>query len=170
MTTRQTVDIEEELQKAAEEFGIATVYDHYKELVNADDVDAVCVGTWPYMHCEISIATLEAGKHILTEARMAMNLEEAREMQAAVRSDKVAMIVPAPFYLETEPRLLQMVKAGFFGDWLEVHVNALGGAYAPDAPLHWRQRKHASCRRMPPYITPSSAGLPQIAHVRNCRS
>ncbi|MEE2657502.1 MAG: Gfo/Idh/MocA family oxidoreductase [Candidatus Latescibacterota bacterium] len=131
-------------QKAAEEFGIATVYDHYKELVNADDVDAVCVGTWPYMHCEISIATLEAGKHILTEARMAMNLEEAREMQAAVRSDKVAMIVPAPFYLETEPRLLQMVKAGFFGDWLEVHVNALGGAYAPDALLHWRQRRNFS--------------------------
>ena len=70
-------------QKAADEFGIPTVYDNWKQLVEADDVDAVCVGTWPYLHCDISIATLEANKHILTEARMAMNLEEARRMQAA---------------------------------------------------------------------------------------
>ena len=132
-------------QKAADEFGISTVYDSWHELVAADDIDAVCVGTWPYLHCDISIATLEAGKHILTEARMAMDLAEARRMQAAAKgSDRVAMIVPAPFYLESEPTLLQMVAEGVFGSLLEIHVSALSGGFDPSTPLHWRQRRDLS--------------------------
>ncbi|MEE3040235.1 MAG: Gfo/Idh/MocA family oxidoreductase [Candidatus Latescibacterota bacterium] len=132
-------------QKAADEFGIARVYENWLDLVQADDVDAVCIGTWPYLHCEISLATLEAGKHVLTEARMAMDLAEARQMQAtAAGSDRVAMIVPAPFYLESEPTLLEMVAEGAFGDLLEIHVNALGGGWDPSAPLHWRQRRDLS--------------------------
>lgn len=132
-------------QKAADEFGISTVYDDWKELVHADDVDAVCVGTWPYLHCDISLESLSAGKHILTEARMAMSLDEGRRMLAASQaSDKVAMIVPAPFYLESEPTLREMVANGDFGDWLEVHVSALSGDWNPDAPIHWRQRRNLS--------------------------
>lgn len=132
-------------QKVADEFGIAHVFDNWQELVASEHVDAVCVGTWPYLHCEISIATLEAGKHILTEARMAMDLAEARRMQAAAQAaDQVAMIVPAPFYLESEPTLLEMVGEGAFGDLLEVHVSALSGGWDPAAPLHWRQRRNLS--------------------------
>jgi len=132
-------------QKVADEFGIAHVFEDWKELVHSDAVDAVCVGTWPYLHCPISLETLAAGKHILTEARMAMNLNEAKQMYAASQqSDKVAMIVPAPFYLESEPLLLEMVADGYFGEWLEIHLRGMSGAYDPSAPLHWRQRKELS--------------------------
>lgn len=132
-------------QKVADEFGIPRVFEDWRALVSSDEVDAVCVGTWPYLHCPVTLAALEAGKHILTEARMAMDLAEAREMQkAAERSDRVAMIVPAPFYLESEPLLLEMVSDGFLGGCLEIHVRALSGAYDPEAPLHWRQRRDLS--------------------------
>ena len=132
-------------QKVAEEFGIAHVFEDWKELVHSDQVDAVCVGTWPYMHCPISVEALAAGKHILTEARMAMNLEEAKRMhQAAQQSEKVAMIVPAPFYLESEALLLEMVADGFFGDFLEIHLRGMSGGYNPEGPLHWRQRRQLS--------------------------
>ncbi len=132
-------------QRAADDFGIPTVYDDWKELVHAADVDAVCIGTWPYLHCDITLEGLAAGKHVLTEARMAMNLAEARRMLDAARaSDKVTMIVPAPINLETEPTLLDMVAAGAFGDWLEVHVTGLSGGWNPGAPLHWRQRRDLS--------------------------
>ena len=40
-------------------------------------VDAICIGTWPYMHRTLVLAALDAGKHVLTEARMAMNAAEA---------------------------------------------------------------------------------------------
>ncbi len=132
-------------QKVADEFRIPKVFDDWKELVHSDEVDAVCVGTWPYMHCAITLETLAAGKHLLTEARMSMNLEEARRMQAAAqRNDAVAMVVPAPYYLRFEPRLLQMLAAGEFGELLEIHVNVLSGAYDAQAPLHWRQRRDLS--------------------------
>jgi len=135
----------ESAQRVADEFGIPRVYDSWEDLVKADEVDAVCVGTWPYMHCPISVGALDAGKHILTEARMAMNLEEARRMHAASQgSDRVAMIVPAPMYLESETVLLDMVADGFFGEFLEIHVSALSGEFDPQAPLHWRQRQQLS--------------------------
>ena len=41
----------------AKEFGIA-VYDNWLDLVNADDTNAICIGTWPYMHCPITLAAL----------------------------------------------------------------------------------------------------------------
>ena len=132
-------------QKVADEFGIAQVFDDWKKLVHSDTVDAVCVGTWPYLHCPISLETLAAGKHILTEARMCMSLAEARQMQAAAeRADRVAMIVPAPFYLCAESILLEKLHSGFFGYILEIEVRGLRGSYKPDAPLHWRQRRDFS--------------------------
>lgn len=132
-------------QAVADEFNIPRVVEDANDIINADDIDAVCVGTWPNMHHDLAIATLNAGKHILTEARMSMNLLEAREMLAVSEaSDKVAMIVPSPFYLKYEPTILDMLSDGFFGDILEVHVTALAGGYNPDAPLQWRQRKDLS--------------------------
>ena len=132
-------------QKVASEFGIPTVCNEWRELVARDDVDAICVGTWPYMHCQTTLAALQAGKHILTEARMAMNLAEARQMLAASQdSDRVAMIVPAPMFLETEATLVDMIAAGFFGDWLEINTCFLVGGYDEEAPIGWRQRRDLS--------------------------
>ena len=132
-------------QKVADEYGIEQVFENWQELVQSDDIDAICIGTWPYMHCPMTLAGLAAGKHVLTEARMAMNLAEAREMyQASQETDKIAMIVPAPFYLTAEPILLDKLQSGFFGDLLEIHINGLTGGYDPGAPLHWRQRRELS--------------------------
>src|SRR5687767_15996318 len=60
-------------ERAAKEFGIARVETDWRAIVAAPDIDAVCIGTWPYTHAEMTIAALEAGKHVLCEARMAMN-------------------------------------------------------------------------------------------------
>ena len=37
-------------ERVAKEFGIARVHGDWREVVEAKDVDAVCIGTWPYMH------------------------------------------------------------------------------------------------------------------------
>jgi len=108
-------------------------------------VDAVELLTPTDMHAQQAIAALAAGKHVLTEARMAMDLAEARRMYtASQKSDRVAMIVPAPMWLETEPALLQLVRDGFFGEFLEIQARGLSGQYNPGAPLHWRQRRDLS--------------------------
>jgi predicted dehydrogenase len=128
--------------KVAREFGIGRVAAEWREVVNAPDVDAVCIGTWPYLHAELSIAALRAGKHVLTEARMARNLGEAEAMLAEARRHPrlVAQIVPAPMSLPFDATVAELLAAGTLGEVREVHaVCTHGGLAEAQAPFSWRQ-------------------------------
>src|SRR5262245_15931390 len=92
---------------AAREFGIARTFDRWEDLVADPAIDAVVIGTWPYLHCPITLAALDAGKHVLTEARMAMTAGEARTMLEAARKhpELVTQVVPSPFGLRAHNRV-----------------------------------------------------------------
>ena len=130
-------------EQVAKEFGIGRVAADWREVVNAPDVDAVCIGTWPYMHRELTVAALEAGKHVLCEARMAMNAAEGRVMLEAARKrpDLVAQLVPGPPSLELDGAVKRLVSDGYVGDVLAVEVLATQqGRFADGGEgLHWRQ-------------------------------
>lgn len=76
--------IEERAHKAAGDFGTddAKVFTDYKELIK-EDLDAVYVCTPNRSHCEITVAALHAGKHVMCEKPMAINSMEAEQMIAA---------------------------------------------------------------------------------------
>ncbi|MCK9495939.1 MAG: Gfo/Idh/MocA family oxidoreductase [Dehalococcoidia bacterium] len=134
---------EESGQRVADEFGISRVVTDPREVLDAADVDAVCIGTWPYRHREYTVAALEAGKHVLVEARIAMDAGEAREMLAVSRQhpDLVAQIVPSPLDFKSWRTIRRMVQDGTLGEVREAHVTILGGAsLKPETPLHWRER------------------------------
>lgn len=133
-------------QRVADEFGIARVTADPDDIFAANDIDAVCIGTWPYRHRDYVLAALEAGKHVLTEARMATNAEEAREMLAAAEAhpDLVAQIVPAPFDLKSWRTVQRLVADGSLGDIREAHVSLLNAQSLADQPLHWRERRDYS--------------------------
>jgi len=129
-------------ERVAREFGIGRVHADWQEIVNAPDIDAVCIGTWPYMHCAMTTAALERGKHVLCEARMAMNATEGRRMLEASRKAPhlVAQLVPAPHTLEVDATIQTLLGEGFVGEVLAVELQASGGRFVePAAPLHWRQ-------------------------------
>lgn len=129
-------------ERVAREFGIRKVYERWEDLVQDPEIDAVVIGAWPYLHEPVTIAALEAGKHVLTEARMARNLAEARRMLEAARAhpNQVAQIVPTPFTHGVEQTVRQMLRDGVIGEVLEVDVVHLsGGALNTQAPLNWRQ-------------------------------
>lgn len=128
--------------------GIPRVADHWREVVAADDIDAVCIGTWPHLHAEIAIAALRAGKHVLTEARMAASLAEAEAMQraweeaAAAKPGIVAQIVPSPVTLPWDATVAELLTEGALGRLTGVSIAHLHGAYAnPQTPIAWRQRR-----------------------------
>jgi predicted dehydrogenase len=127
---------------AAREFGIPRMFEHWQELAAVPDIDAVVIGTWPYLHCPVTLAALEAGKHVLTEARMAMNAEEAHRMLEASRKhpELVTQIVPSPFGLHAHRVIKELLQAGFIGELREVVVIGTNESLADGAtPLHWRQ-------------------------------
>ena len=135
-------------QRAADEFGIPQVADHWREIVEARDIDAVCIGTWPYLHAPVTIAALEEGKHVLCEARMAMNASQAHEMLETARANPhlVAQIVPAPHTLALDRTIVEMIGDGYIGDLVAVDAHVTLGSDFPawDAPPHWRQNRDLS--------------------------
>jgi predicted dehydrogenase len=127
---------------AAREFDIPRAFERWQDLVASGDLDAVVIGTWPYLHAPVTLAALEAGKHVLTEARMALNAAEAHRMLAAARRHRglVAHIVPSPYGLKGHDVMTELLRSGFLGELREVHVYSLGAALADvAAPLSWRQ-------------------------------
>jgi predicted dehydrogenase len=137
----------ESSERVAKELDIATVFDSPEALCASPEVDAVCIGTWPYKHREFTIMALEAGKHVLCEARMAMDLAEAEDMLAASERHPglVAQLVPAPFDFKLGPTVSRLIAEDALGDVVEVTVNVLNAsALDPATPMHWRQRADLS--------------------------
>jgi predicted dehydrogenase len=129
-------------EKVAKQEGIRRVAKDWRAVVEDPGIDAVCIGTWPYLHAEATIAALKNGKHVLCEARMACDLREAQAMDEAARAqpDVVAQIVPAPFSLDFDATIGEWLQKGRLGELLEVRVVHTGGQLAdPDAPMTWRQ-------------------------------
>ncbi|MCK9518667.1 MAG: Gfo/Idh/MocA family oxidoreductase [Dehalococcoidia bacterium] len=138
-------------RRVAEEFGIPKVASSPEELIADPEVDAVCIGTWPYMHREYTIRALEEGKHVLCEARMAADAEEAEEMLRVSEAypHLVAQIVPAPFDFRLGPTITRMVREKALGEIVEATVTLLNGSgLNPETALHWRQRSDYSGRNI----------------------
>ena len=128
----------------AKEFGIARVHGDWREVVEAKDVDAVCIGTWPYTHCEMTMAALAAGKHVLCEARMAMNAAEGRRMLEASRKapQLIAQLVPAPHTLEVDRDAQAAARRGLSrARCSRSRCRPASGRASSSrtTPLHWRQ-------------------------------
>jgi predicted dehydrogenase len=137
----------ESTDAVAREYGVPRRYAHWEEAIADPEIDAVVIGTWPYLHCPITLAALKAGKHVLTEARMSMNAAEGRRMLEAARANPklVAQIVPSPYGLKGHDVMRGLIAAGFLGELREVQVIGLGPALADAAtPLSWRQDANLS--------------------------
>jgi predicted dehydrogenase len=104
------------------------------------EVEAVSVVLPPYMHARISLAALEAGKHVLCEKPFAMNAEEGRRMyETARKRGRVAMV---DFEFRTAPArawFKELIDEGFIGRPYGVTVTGLINLMAnPERPtMNW---------------------------------
>jgi len=128
-------------QGVADRFGIPRAYAHWGELLEDDGVDAVLIGTWPYMHRTLTLAALERGKHVLCQARMANTASEAREMlDASLRHpDLICQLVPTSTSYTIDNVLKRLLAEGQVGEVLSVEIQRVGRAF-PDfgGELDWR--------------------------------
>lgn len=110
-------------QKVCKDMNIPRACANPQEIFEDGDIDAVVIGTWPYKHCQYTVAALESGKHVMCEARMAMNAAEGEKMLAAARAHPqlVAQIVPAPFTLGVDEQFTQLVREQL-GRIVRVHM------------------------------------------------
>jgi predicted dehydrogenase len=133
--------------RAAQSLGIPKTYSDWRQLIDDPQINAVLIGTWPYLHCEATCAALAAGKHVLCEARMSRDLAEARRMLEASQTHPqlVAQLVPSPYGLVCGAAIQQIVEEGFLGQLREVVVLGADDQFWDySLPLHWRQQQSLS--------------------------
>jgi len=131
----------ESSRRAAAEFDIPRAYADWEQLLAADGIDAVLIGTWPYMHRTVTLAALDSGRHVLCQARMANNAAEAHQMLAASKRHPslVCQLVPSSSGYSIDRALLALLGSGLVGDVLSVEVQRLQRGFADfGGELDWR--------------------------------
>lgn len=91
-------------------------YGSLDELLADSGVDAVVNLTSPAAHAEITFQALNAGKHVLSEKPLALDLETARELAVLAASKKVTL-ASAPFILlgDNQRRVKDLLESGRIG-------------------------------------------------------
>ncbi|MEO8622620.1 MAG: Gfo/Idh/MocA family oxidoreductase [bacterium] len=123
----------------AREFGARRWYATPEELLADDEIDAVYLATPVHLHAAHAIAAAHAGKHVLCEKPMAMNVKECDEMIAACAANGVALGVA--YYLHFYPAVLKikaLIASGELGKLVMSQINVFEFRNpSPDDPRHW---------------------------------
>lgn len=108
---------EQRAKDKAAKYGASKVYTDYHELLRNPDIQAVSVCTWNNTHAQISIAALQAGKHVLCEKPLCKTVEEANQVEAATRqSGKLLQVGFVRRYNSNIAILRKFIEAGELGE------------------------------------------------------
>lgn len=95
----------------------------YEDLLQRDDIEAVIIATPLWLHAEMTIKALEAGKHVFCEKTMAYTIEECERMLAAARrTGRVLQIGHQRFYNPLYQAAYQMIQDGKLGDIYHIRM------------------------------------------------
>jgi predicted dehydrogenase len=134
---------------AAAKYGWAESATDWRSVIERDDIHIVDICAPGWMHAEIAIAALEAGKHVLVEKPLANTLAEAEAMTAAAAKARTrgvqsmigfnyrrvpALALARELIAEGRVGTVRHVRAAYLQDWL-----ADG-----QAPMTWRLRKETA--------------------------
>ncbi|NUP99461.1 MAG: Gfo/Idh/MocA family oxidoreductase [Armatimonadetes bacterium] len=121
----------------AAEFGARAAYQRVEDLLADAAVEAVYIATPPDVHGEQVVAAAEAGRHILLEKPMALDLPTCDRMLAAVASAGVRLAVCFPLRHAPAVRTLRdWLRAGEFGDL--IYLRAQLAKWYPLEAGAWR--------------------------------
>lgn len=110
------------LESRASKFGIPDRYQDYQALLDDPRIDAVYIALPNHLHHPWTIKALRAGKHVLCEKPLALNVREGEEM-LAVSQETGKLLMEAAMY-RFHPRmqhLKQMVERGELGELRFIH-------------------------------------------------
>jgi predicted dehydrogenase len=121
--------VEATAQRRAQEFGVDTVHGDYHELLADPKVDVVAICTPHYLHAPIAIAAANAGKHVLVEKPMCMNVGEVNEMIQAARRNNVKLTMSTevvnPYHIFMKERVLPEIGPISFSYLIDFYFRAV---------------------------------------------
>ena len=101
----------------------ATPYTDYREMLAAEDLDAVDICLPHHLHRDAIVAAAEASKHILCEKPLCLSAEEAADVRAAVEAAGVTlMCAHNQLFLPAVAKAKELLDAGLLGTVYEVRT------------------------------------------------
>ncbi|MFN8455805.1 MAG: Gfo/Idh/MocA family oxidoreductase [Anaerolineae bacterium] len=142
----------ESLQRLAADFNIPKTYTDFAAMAVDPDIDAVINGLPNHLHAPVTIQMLEAGKHVLCEKPMALNVAEGEQMIAAAeRSGRKLMIAHMWRFDRETVWLRDLIANGRLGTIFKVKSHAIW-LYDGPKPGSW-------------FVTPEYAGGGALADM-----
>ena len=131
---------EESARKLAADLPGAAVYRDYRKLLEEKNIDVVYVNTPNALHCEIAVAALEAGKHVMCEKPMASTGKEAEMMVAAAkRAGKKLSVSYQNRFREDSKALYAVCRRGDLGEIYFAKAHAVRRKGVPTWGVFTRQ-------------------------------
>jgi len=109
----------------ARQFGAGKWYADWHDMLRDSEIDAIYIATPVHLHAAQTVAAAEAGKHVLCEKPMALNVPECDEMLAASEANNVKLGIA--YYRHFYPlvrRLKELLEVGEIGTPVVVQINA----------------------------------------------
>ena len=131
------------LKAFAERWGWEQTETDWKKMVHRDDVDIVDISAPQYLHHEIAMEAIQAGKHVFCEKPLAMDLKQAREMYEAAAKKGITHYVNHNYRrcpaVRLAKKLIDEGKVGRIFHWRGAYLQ--DWIVDPGYPLTWHLQK-----------------------------
>ena len=127
----------ESARETAQQFNVPHAFDDYHKMMALPGLDAVSVVVRPKLHHPVSMAALEAGKHVFCVWPLALDVREAREMAdlAQQKGLKTATGMQGHF-MPVTLRMRQLIADGYIGRPLQFSAASFVSNYITPRPNH----------------------------------
>lgn len=130
------------LQKTGEEYHVQILCESEDELLN-QDIDAVYIATPVFCHKEQVLAAIKAGKHVLVEKPISLDVKEAEEIKELAQKENITVCVALMMRFHTyHQQIKDIIASGKLGEI--VSMRAQFSCWYPDIEGSWRQNKKLS--------------------------
>ncbi len=134
----------ERLERLSRTYPAIRTTTDYRELLDAPDIDAICVATPVSTHFDLGMAALRAGKHALIEKPLASTVAEAEQLVEEAAKRNLVLLVDHTFaYTGAVRKMRELVQDGSLGRiyyYDSVRVNL--GLFQHDVSVLWDLAVH----------------------------
>jgi predicted dehydrogenase len=139
VTVTANCDVGDLAAQAAARLKIPRAFADHRQLAACPEVDVVHITAPNRFHCQMSLAALRAGKHVVCEKPLAMNTREtARVVEAARAARRVFAVNYNVRFYPAVLQLRRLVRQGILGDIIHVNGSYLQDWLFKDTDYNWR--------------------------------
>ena len=133
---------EDKAHTLIERYGYQDYQKDWRDVISDDSIDVVDITAPNFLHAEIALAAIQAGKKVIMEKPLATTLEDARKLVGAAQKHHVlAMYAENRLFAPVFVRTREMIGGGELGEIRIFRINEMGSG--PGHAGWFRDKKKA---------------------------